>query len=241
MIEGMDCSEILLSLASDEFSLEGQFVNGSNYTFLGKVQAAEGEYRAVYKPTRGEIPLWDFQQRTLAKREVAAYLVSEALGWRLVPPTVYRRKKLPYGPGMLQFFVDHNPQQHYFTFTAEERARQDVVAVFDEIINNADRKSSHVLRGLDGRFYCIDHGVCFHVQDKLRTVIWEFAGKPIRAELLDNLSVYLNTEEQQRVTLKPYLRPSEINALFRRIRALVDHGLHRVPGDERRMYPYPPV
>lgn len=231
-----------MSLANDEFTLEGQFVNGSNYTFLGKVQTAEGEYGAVYKPTRGEIPLWDFPQKTLAKREVAAYLVSEALGWHLVPPTIYRRKKLPYGPGMMQMFVDHDPQQHFFTFTAEDRARQDVVAVFDEIINNADRKSSHVLKVVDGsRFYCIDHGVCFHVQDKLRTVIWEFAGKPIRAELLNDLRAFLNTEEEQRVILKPYLRASEITALFRRARMLVELGIHRVPIEGRRMYPYPPV
>lgn len=241
MIEGMDIAELKTSLANDAFTLEGQFVHGSNYTFLGTVHAAGGDYRAVYKPTRGEMPLWDFPERTLARREVAAYLVSETLGWHLVPTTIYRRKKLKFGPGMLQVFVDHNPEQHYFTFPVEERARQDVVAVFDEVINNADRKSSHVLRGTDGRFYCIDHGVCFHVQDKLRTVIWEFAGKPIRTELLEDLRIFLETEELIRQTLKPYLRAGEITALFRRVKALLSSGIHREPGDERRMYPYPPV
>lgn len=241
MIENMDTAELLQSLANDEFNLEGQFVHGSNYTFLGKIQSAAGEYRAVYKPAAGEMPLWDFPAKSLSKREVAAYIVSEALGWHLVPPTIFRRRKLPYGAGMVQAFIEHNPDHHFFAFSENEKSSLDVVAVFDEIINNADRKGSHVLIADDGRVYCIDHGVCFHIQDKLRTVIWNFAGQSIRADLITSLENYLRDAEKQRLALKPFLRQSEISALFRRIGLLIETPTHRIPGEERRMYPYPPV
>ncbi len=107
------------------------------------------ELVAVYKPGRGEQPLWDFPQGTLVKREVAAYAVSESLGWELVPPTVYRRRKLPLGPGSLQQYVEHDPEYHYFRFSPEDKQRLRPVALFDLLINNADRKGGHVLRDPD--------------------------------------------------------------------------------------------
>jgi streptogramin lyase len=120
----------------------------------------------------------DFPRASLARREVAAYLVSEALGWRLVPPTVYR-KDGPIGSGSLQLFIEHDPGYHYFTFSDADRQRLHPVAIFDLLINNADRKGSHLLLDPDGHLWLIDHGLCFHREDKLRTVIWDFAGEPI--------------------------------------------------------------
>ena len=155
--------------------------------FLGQVQTDTGVMKVVYKPTRGEIPLWDFPARTLAKREVAAYLTSEFMGWELIPPTLYRKKGLSFGPGMLQFYIEHDPNYHFFKFTTEDRARLDRIVVFDLLINNGDRKGSHVLVGEDGHLWCIDHGVSFHTEDKLRTVIWDFAGQPISGDILDTL------------------------------------------------------
>ena len=144
---------------------------------------------AVYKPARGERSLWDFPDG-LYRREVAAYELSEALGWGLVPPTVVRDDG-PFGPGSLQLFVEADYEQHYFTLLDDGGHDEDVlraICAFDIVANNADRKSGHVLRGPDGRLWAIDHGLCFHRQPKLRTVIWDFAdeavpGEPILADL----------------------------------------------------------
>jgi len=140
----------------------------------------------VYKPQKGEMPLWDFPEESLAARESAAYLVSEALGWELVPPTIMRPDG-PFGPGSYQYFIPHDPEQHYFTFDEAIHKRLRPTALFDLIINNADRKGGHILLGEDGHIWLIDHGLCFHAQPKLRTVIWDFSGQPIESPLLDSL------------------------------------------------------
>jgi hypothetical protein len=241
MINGMDEERALNLLAEGELTLEGQFVRGSNYTFLGSIRHEGEETKVVYKPTRGENPLWDFPTGTLAKRETAAYLTSRYLGWNLVPPTLYRRKQLPLGPGMVQLFVEHDPRFHYFNFPDEIRARLKIVAVFDLLINNADRKGSHVLLGMDGRLWCIDHGICFHHEDKLRTVIWDFAGEPIPAELLADLESLTATATEYSLAMKKYLRASEIRAVLARAEGMIQWGAFRTPGTDRRMYPYPPV
>lgn len=237
----MDHAAILQVLAEGILTLEGQFVCGSNYTFLGQVETESRLLKVVYKPTQGEIPLWDFPVHTLAKREVAAYLTSQFLGWELVPPTLYRKKNLPLGPGMVQYYIDHDPHYHYFNFSEIDRARQDKVVVFDLLINNADRKGSHVLIGQDDHLWCIDHGVCFHIEDKLRTVIWDFAGQAIAEDILQDLTSFIQQADQINESFKPYLRKSEMNALLRRAKALVEQKIYRIPGDERRMFPYPPV
>jgi len=174
---------ILSLLSTGALELKGQFTWGSNYTFLVQVRQGDQTCGAVYKPERGERPLWDFPEGTLARREVAAYVVSRALGWELVPPTVLRPDG-PAGPGSLQLFVDADPERHYFTFSETEKQRLRPVALFDLLINNADRKGGHVLLGASDHLWLIDHGVCFHVDDKLRTVIWDFVGEPIPRELL---------------------------------------------------------
>ncbi len=239
-----DREQILEILLTAPCSLAGQFVNSSNYTFFLSLDTPSGEMKAVYKPVRGETPLWDFPAGSLAKREVAAYILSEALQWGIVPPTVFRRKKLPYGRGSVQYFIDHDPNRHYFNLTVEEKERLKSIAFFDLLINNADRKGSHILQGADGRTYCIDHGVCFHVEDKLRTVIWDFAGQPIPAEYLQNLRFLLPEIEPDAPvfnSLKDYLRKSEIKALSNRALRLITEGTFPVPVKDRRQFPWPPV
>jgi hypothetical protein len=148
---------------------------------------------AVYKPSKGEQPLWDFPENSLAWREVAAYLVSEALGWNFVPYTILRDEG-PFGPGSLQQFIDYDPNYHYFTFKDEDKARLRPVVLFDLLLNNADRKGSHVIiQKRTRKMFLIDHGLCFHEEDKLRTVIWDFAGQPMPPELLADLENSVQT------------------------------------------------
>lgn len=240
----LDDAAIFLTLQTGDAQLQGQFVRGSNYTFLVDVTLGETKLTAVYKPARGEQPLWDFPPKSLCKREVAAYLVSQALGWALVPPTLYRRRKMPLGAGSLQYFVDHQPSYHYFNFTPADRARLRPTAVFDLLINNADRKGGHILRAGDGHIWLIDHGVCFHVEDKLRTVVWDFAGEPIPAELLAAIAALiplLAPDGDLAAALKPYLRLSEIKALRRRAQDLLDHPIFPPQPTDRRAFPWPPV
>src|SRR4030043_1029184 len=185
-------STVMNVLQSGEITIKGEFVWGSNYTFLAEVCQNEHVIQSVYKPSRGERPLWDFPPTSLARREAAAYLVSEVLGWELVPPTVYR-KKAPIGPGSLQLFIDHNPEVHYFNLNKVDLQSLRPVVLFDLLVNNADRKGSHLLFDTSHHLWLIDHGICFHAEDKLRTVIWDFAGEPIPESLLTDLDDFLKS------------------------------------------------
>lgn len=238
-----DTPQILTILKTGTMTLRGQFVHGSNYTFLASVVHEGVEYIAVYKPVRGEQPLWDFPAGTLSGREVAAYLVSQSLGWQLVPPTVYRRKG-PLGAGSVQLYIEHDPEYHYFSFTAEDRQRLRPVVLFDLVVNNADRKGGHILMDENKHIWLIDHGICFHVEDKLRTVIWDFAGEPIPSDLMADLTRLLEELEQGGdlvEQLKPYLTLAEIRAMERRTRRLIENGCFPHPSPSRRPYPWPPV
>ncbi|MGB8212727.1 MAG: SCO1664 family protein [Anaerolineales bacterium] len=230
-------------LENGEIKLKGQFTHGNNYTFLVTVRQAEAEVPAVYKPMRGEQPLWDFPENTLAGREVCAYLVSQAFGLGMVPFTLLRDG--PLGPGSLQQYIDHNPDYHYFTFKPPDIERLRPVALFDLLVNNADRKGSHILvQKRTRRLYLIDHGLCFHAEDKLRTVIWDFAGDPIPADLLTALSA-LRTELAAvaglSAALAAYLSPKELDALDLRAAALLESGQFPFPPEDRRAFPYPPI
>jgi uncharacterized repeat protein (TIGR03843 family) len=228
------------ALQQGKIELKGQFMPGSNYTFLVTVHYNGEELPAVYKPSRGEQPLWDFPDQTLANREVAAYLVSQALGWCFVPFTVLRPDG-PYGAGSIQQYIEYDPNYHYFNFTDKDRARLKPVMLFDLLCNNADRKGSHVLieEGTH-KLWLIDHGLCFHEDEKLRTVIWDFAGERIPAELLIPLA-HLPSDQNLLADLQPYLSPTEISALLSRAKALVSSRVFPHPPDHRRAYPYPPV
>jgi uncharacterized repeat protein (TIGR03843 family) len=237
-----DSDPILSALSSGTIELKGQFVWGSNYTFLVQVTQGDETRPAVYKPARGERPLWDFPEGTLAQREVAAYVVSRALGWDLVPPTVLRPDG-PAGAGSLQLFVDADPERHYFTFTEAEKQRLRPVAVFDLLINNADRKGGHVLLGESEHLWLIDHGVCFHAEDKLRTVIWDFVGEPIPRELLAalrRLRQALLDDDALRTELGGLLAAEEVEALQGRADRLLRLKRFPPPGADRP-YPWPLV
>jgi len=223
-------------------TVEGQFVWGSNYTFLARLHHPTGELQAVYKPQRGERPLWDFPDGTLAGREVAAFRTSELLGWRLVPPTVLRPDG-PLGPGSLQLYLELDPEHHYFTFSDDEKQRLRPGALFDVLVNNADRKGGHILLDGGGHVWLIDHGVCFHEEDKLRTVIWDFAGEAVPGPLLaavDRFGRDLSGETIVRATFESLLAPQEVAALRRRAAWIVERGIFPFPG-EGRPYPWPLV
>ena len=179
----MSSDPALELLTRGAISIKGRMPWSSNVTLLVELSLEGTSGLAVYKPERGERPLWDFPSG-LYKREIAAYRLSEALGWGLVPLTVLREG--PLGEGSLQLFVDADFEQHYLTLLerAEHRSQLQQICLFDLLSNNADRKSGHCLLGPDGRIYAIDNGLTFHVDPKLRTVIWDFAGEPIPRESL---------------------------------------------------------
>ena len=232
-----------LILQTGEISLEGEFLWGSNYTLLVQVDCGEERVKAVYKPTRGVRPLWDFDSPTLARREALAYLVSEELGWRLVPPTVIRSAG-PLGAGSLQLFIEHDPEYHFFTFTEEDRMRLHPAAVFDVLINNADRKGGHFLLDEDRHIWLIDHGICFHEEPKLRTVLWDFAGEPIPEQLTADLARFeaaLVSDSPASRTIRQHLTDREFAALCRRTGRLLAGGVFPLPPRDARPYPWPLV
>jgi len=235
---------ILEILRRGRLSLQGQFMNSSNYTFL--VTAVEGgdELVAVYKPARGATPLWDFEAASLPRREVAAYVVSEALGWNLVPVTVFRRRA-PLGPGSLQQFIDHDPEYHYFKFTSRHRERLRPAVVFDYLVNNADRKGGHILRDEHDHLWLIDHGICFHEEFKLRTVLWDFVGEAIPTGLLEDVEGFLReiSDKESGVyrQLRKLLTEREIAAMAKRAAHLLEIRTFPDPEKFRRPFPYPPV
>ncbi len=240
----MDQNETLSALQRATLHLEGQFIYGSNYTFMVLCQSGEAAFKAVYKPSHGERPLWDFPTGTLSQREVAAYLISKALGWDLVPPTVFRIDDAPLGPGSLQLFIDHDPEKHYFNLDRGQKIHLPKVMLFDHLINNADRKAGHILISLEGRLFLIDHGLSFHVEDKLRTVVWDHAGKPIPQALCQDLArvlLELTSGADLHVDLESLLQPEEIAAMQRRGQALLDGGKFPLPPEDRRAYPWPLV
>ncbi len=237
----MDPTLLQTAFASGTLELKGQFTLGSNYTFLVTVTFEGQEIPAVYKPQKGEQPLWDFPENTLAGREVAAYHVSQALGWGLVPYTIFREDG-PYGPGSLQVYIDYNPNYHYFNFKPADKQKLRPVALFDHLTNNADRKGSHILfEKRTHRLYAIDHGLCFNLDDKHRTVIWDFAGETIPPELLAALGPLTTPPATLVADLERYLNPDEIAALARRASNLVTLGSFPEPPADRRAFPYPPL
>jgi uncharacterized repeat protein (TIGR03843 family) len=234
----MDDALVGSVLRHGEVEVLGRMPWSSNATYLCEVSCGDDVLRAIYKPRRGERPLWDFPSG-LDHREVAAYELSEALGWSIVPMTVLREG--PLGQGSLQRFVDADFEQHYFTLYEDEanHAQLQAMCAFDLVGNNTDRKSGHCLLGLDGRIQGIDHGLMFHQEFKLRTVIWEFGGEEVPAALLESVAELADAEELPD-PLARLLDPLERDALQARARALVRAG--HFPIDETgRRYPWPLV
>lgn len=219
----------------------------SNATFLARVrprgvseEEPEEPFLAVYKPRAGETPLWDFPEGTLCQREVAAYVLARALGWPRVPPTVLRDG--PFGEGAVQAFLPFDPSRHYLTMREERADEFRRVALFDVVVNNADRKSGHCLLDEEGRLFVVDHGVCFHAEPKLRTVIWDFVGEPIPADARADLERLRDLLEAGPLVeeLEALLFPAELRALRRRVRDLLAEGVFPEPGPGRP-YPWPIV
>lgn len=238
----MNADQVLDFLAHGRIETEGLLPWSSNYTFLATVSHNGTQSLAVYKPQRGERPLWDFPDGTLCLREVATFFVSQALGWSYVPPTVLRDG--PHGTGSVQLYIDADPDEHYFTLQDEYPEDFQHIAVFDYVINNADRKSGHCLLGTDGRIWAVDHGLTFHRSLKLRTVIWEFAGDPIPEPILADLEALLarlTSDHPAHDTLARLLADEELVAVRRRVEDLLESRTFPEPDPHRRHTPWPPV
>jgi hypothetical protein len=195
---------------------------GSNYSFVVSLgRAGEAEAMAVYKPRRGEVPLWDFPDGTLYRREYAAYRVSRALGMAFIPPTVIREG--PQGVGTFQLYVEPDESTEFYRFRKDHVDELRMIALFDVLTNNADRKAGHCFKGRDGRIWGIDHGLCFNVVPKLRTVIWEFCGQVLPQQLCE---AFTDPERSQvlRAELGELLHENEVDAFFTRLGRVCDMG-----------------
>ena len=228
----------------------GEFVScqftpaGSNYTFLAQVHLGDHTCQAIYKPKDGEAPLWDFPSGTLYKREYAAYLLSEVLGWNFIPFTIIREG--PYGIGSVQQYVEHDPRQNYYTLNQDGSnyaGRSDelrTIACFDLVANSTDRKANHLIVSADGKLWSIDHGLTFHADTKIRTVIWDFSGEPIPEHLLTaltGLAAQMENPQGRLQELLDQLRPEEIVALKERVDWVLGDGAYPgLPGRRRRRY-----
>lgn len=238
---GLNDPHVPRVLSTGELEVLGLLPNASNHTFLARARLGDEEALAVYKPRRGENPLWDFPDGTLCAREVAAWVVARTLGWPGVPATVLREG--PHAVGSVQWFVRSDPREHYFTLLDRFSDEFRRIAVFDLVVNNADRKAGHCLLGEDGRIHVVDHGVCFSEEPKLRTVIWDFVGDPLDAGTRADL-LRLSEEVRRgpvRVELTNLLDGPELDAIVSRARAVAELERLPEPADDRRPFPWPPI
>ncbi|HVR88416.1 MAG TPA: SCO1664 family protein [Candidatus Limnocylindria bacterium] len=235
-----DRDATLRLLQDGELTVEGRIISASNATFLATVRDGSCAATCVYKPVRGERPLDDFPDGTLSKRERAAYLVSDASGWDIVPPTVLRTDG-PFGAGMAQLWIDVDEQSDVWAMVngTDDRLRR--VALFDVAVNNADRKGGHLLPTGDGHIYGCDHGICFAAEPKLRTILWDWRGTPIRKDELAVLRTLRATLDGPLCeTLMSLLAPVEVQALVARVERLLRTKLFPQPDPYRHVVPWPP-
>lgn len=229
--------DALVLLAESEITASKLIPWGSNYSFAVALEAPDGrDQLAIYKPRSGEAPLYDFPDGTLYRREVAAYLLSRALDWNFVPPTIVRDG--PHGIGSVQLYIEPMPDDgtnHQFW----QRCSIDVerLVLFDHIANNADRKLGHCLRDRQGKVWGIDHGLTFNQMPKLRTVLWQFVGERVSAPLLDDLAAFRARESHTRGLLGPLLSPAEVDSLFARIDRMLETKQYPLL-NPRRNIPY---
>jgi hypothetical protein len=225
-----------------DLELVGVLRGASNYTFLAELGPhAPSGLKVVYKPARGESPLWDFAAGTLYQREVAAYELSKVLGWPRIPPTVVREKG-PHGVGALQLFIEADGR-HFLSEQASQRETWRRIALFDVITNNADRKSGHCLFDAKDNVWVIDHGLTFHTDPKLRTVIWDFSGDPLPADLCGDVEGALIELERGALLeeLEPLLSPGELRVLKRRLRGVINPGWRFPEPTSAWSVPWPPI
>jgi uncharacterized repeat protein (TIGR03843 family) len=234
----MESAEWRELLAHGELEVLGRMPWSSNATYLVNVESSGLETRGIYKPGRGERPLWDFPE-AIYRREVAAYELAVALGLDIVPETIVRESAV-YGEGSLQRFIDADFEEQYFTLINDPANAEmlRVIAAFDVVANNADRKGGHLLKDGDGHIWGIDHGLCFHQETKLRTVMWDFAAEPIP----DVVTEWLGRLRKDRGEyLAELIDPEEIDAIVRRAERLVGVGTFPAPRNDHRAYPWPLV
>ncbi|MDT0278258.1 SCO1664 family protein [Blastococcus goldschmidtiae] len=235
----VDDAEALHLLQTGEIDLEGRMLDASNVTLVGTIRSGDLGGECVYKPVAGERPLWDFPDGTLAGREISAFLVSEATGWRVVPPTVLRDG--PFGPGMVQLWIDGDEDVDLAEFVRRDDPALRRMAVFDAVVNNADRKGGHIIPMPDGHVYGVDHGICFSVDPKLRTLLWRWAGRPIplaALEVLERLAEELRGELGEQ--LHEHLTRREVRRTQQRVADLLRTKLHPEPSGDWPALPWPP-
>ncbi|RAY13963.1 SCO1664 family protein [Actinomadura craniellae] len=234
-----ETAERLLSRGT--LTVEGRLVQASNATLYCSVEGEGLRAACVYKPVAGERPLWDFPDGTLAEREVAAYEVSRAMGWSIVPPTVHRDG--PYGPGMVQLWVETDAETDLVALSRSEDPRIRRMAVFDAVINNADRKIGHLLPPGDGHVYGCDHGVCFSVDYKLRTVLWQWRGQTLTDEAITALRAVEAGLAGGLLAdrLAELLTLAEVDATRRRVELMLKHRVHPYPPEDWPAIPWPPL
>jgi uncharacterized repeat protein (TIGR03843 family) len=231
--------EVRTLLTDGVLDLEGRLLDASNVTLIGAIRTDTLAGACVYKPVAGERPLWDFPDGTLAGREISAYLVSEATGWSIVPPTMLRDG--PFGTGMVQLWQDADPTVDLQRFVGQDNAQLRRIAVFDAVVNNADRKGGHLIPMRDGHVYGVDHGICFSVDPKLRTLLWQWAGKPLPVEslaVLERLADDLRGDLGEQ--LHEHLTRAEVRRTQQRVANLLRSQLHPKPSGDWPATPWPP-
>ena len=227
------------AINSGRIEITGRLVDASNATLFGTIDFEDQRIQIVYKPVAGERPLWDFDTGNLASREVAAYLLSQAGGFHLVPTTVLREG--PFGLGAVQRWIDVNPELDLITWAQSQDSRLRKMALFDAIINNTDRKFGHILLDDKGNLYGCDHGVTFHSEAKLRTVIWQFADQELTSEEVDQLDLLAKRLNALELDLRDLLSEVELYALNGRISDLRENRRFPLPNPEWPAVPWPPV
>ncbi len=235
----VDDAEALHLLRNGEIDLEGRMLDASNVTLVGTIRSGDVGGECVYKPVAGERPLWDFPDGTLAGREISAFLVSEATGWRVVPPTVLREG--PFGPGMVQLWIDGDEDVDLAEFVRRDDPALRRMAVFDAVVNNADRKGGHIIPTVEGHVYGVDHGICFSVDPKLRTLLWRWAGRPIplaSLDVLERLAEDLLGDLGEQ--LHEHLTRREVRRTSQRVADLLRTKLHPEPSGDWPALPWPP-
>ena len=235
-------SSLVDAMQSGELSVTGRLVDASNATLYGVIKPIDGaesdEIRVIYKPVAGERPLWDFPDGNLANREYAAFLISEIAKWNLVPTTILREG--PFGPGMVQQWIDIDETVDLALFYSQDQPLLRKLALFDAVINNTDRKIGHLLPTADGKLLGCDHGVTFHHEDKLRTVLWQWAGMALSDQEKIELRKLVEEILKEQVVFQELLTEIELRALFARIERLISSGIFPEPSDEWPAVPWPP-
>ena len=230
--------EIRSHLLAGEINISGRLVDASNATLFGSCTYQGNEMSIIYKPIAGERPLWDFSEGNLASREYASYLISELLGWSLIPVTILRDG--PFGEGMVQQWIDIDESIDLALFYRTDDPRLRRLALFDAVINNTDRKIGHLLPTKDGRLFGCDHGVTFHEEDKLRTVLWQWAGTSLEEDERASLQKLLNTLETVETEIAQLISEIEFKALMARISKLLSSSEFPSPSEDWPAVPWPP-